>query len=591
MTCRRLPCALTTAAVAVLGIACSSGGLKGGNGGSGTSGAGGSGGEGEVGEAGVRGDQRGGSGGMPEGAGGSIAPVGVGGSTIKDAATGVADSNGGGNGSGGSAGVAFAVDGAADAPYQASSGGAGAMDGGTGAGGAAGASGVRMCSIVPGAPAGTPPLPSPAQLAYQRNELTAAIYYGMPTYEGTEACSAFTSPSLFAPTKLDATSVGEWASALKGAGFGQSMLVAKYQCGFCLWPSAFTDYSVAKSPWQDGKGDVVALWTDAVHASGMRAGLAMTAMDVSFRSDKTDYETYFKNQLGELLRYGPIQEVAIDSFNASATVDWKAVLRTIKEAQPDALIWTGPELAKIGAIPDVQWIGNESGTANRTTSSLDTTNCGQGSTWCPYECNISSYRPSWFWHPGGSPMTLSTLQQVYFQSVGMNCTLNLGVPPSGTGELDPKNLKLLQDFGTWYASLYRTNLLAGQPATADSTWASPGFAASQAVDGDLCTYWAAASGATTGRLEVTLAAPVGAGLISIREAIELGERVQKYHVELKQNGVWKTAPVDASGKKLQGTVVGNRQLWQLDKTSTIEAVALVIDAAKAPPAIAELGVY
>jgi hypothetical protein len=45
------------------------------------------------------------------------------------------------------------------------------------------------------------------------------------------------------------------------------------------------------------------------------------------------------------------------------------------------------------------------------------------------------------------------------------------------------------------------------------------------------------------------------------------------------------------GKKLQGTVLGNRQLWQLDKTSTIEAVALVIEAAKAPPAIAELGVY
>jgi hypothetical protein len=61
-------------------------------------------------------------------------------------------------------------------------------------------------------------------------------------------------------------------------------------------------------------------------------------------------------------------------------------------------------------------------------------------------------------------------------------------------------------------------------------------------------------------------------------------------VEIKQNGTWKTAPVDASGKKLQGTVIGNRQLWQLAET-TLEAVALVIEAAKAPPAIAELGVY
>jgi hypothetical protein len=42
---------------------------------------------------------------------------------------------------------------------------------------------------------------------------------------------------------------------------------------------------------------------------------------------------------------------------------------------------------------------------------------------------------------------------------------------------------------------------------------------------------------------------------------------------------------------LNGLSTGNRQLWQIDKTSTIEAVALVIEAAKAPPAIAELGVY
>jgi hypothetical protein len=52
----------------------------------------------------------------------------------------------------------------------------------------------------------------------------------------------------------------------------------------------------------------------------------------------------------------------------------------------------------------------------------------------------------------------------------------------------------------------------------------------------------------------------------------------------------RAAPVDASGKKLQGTVIGNRQLWQLAET-TLDAVALVIEAAKPSPAIAELGVY
>jgi alpha-L-fucosidase len=187
-------------------------------------------------------------------------------------------------------------------------------------------------------------------------------------------------------------------------------------------------------------------------------------------------------------------------------------------------------------------------------------------------------------------MSLADMQKVYLQTVGMNCTVNFNIPPSQTGEFDPKDLTLLQQFGTWYSSLFKTNLTEGQPATADSTWASAGFEADKAVDDDICTYWAPASGKTSARLEVTPASSVTANLISIREAIELGERVTKYHVEIKQNGNWNTAPTDKSGTKIQGTVIGNRQLWQLGGAS-IDAVRLVIDSARDVPAIAEFGVY
>ena len=89
---------------------------------------------------------------------------------------------------------------------------------------------------------------------------------------------------------------------------------------------------------------------------------------------------------------------------------------------------------------------------------------------------------------------------------------------------------------------------------------------------------------------MTPASPITGNLISIREAIELGERVKKYHVEIKQNGNWVTLPTDKDGNKIQGTVIGNRQLWQLSGAS-IEAIALVIDSAKDSPAIAEFSVY
>ena len=111
-----------------------------------------------------------------------------------------------------------------------------------------------------------------------------------------------------------------------------------------------------------------------------------------------------------------------------------------------------------------------------------------------------------------------------------------------------------------------------------------------AVDDDMCTYWAAKSGMTSARLEVTPSSPITISLVSIREAIELGERVQKYHVEIKQNGTWKTAPTDKSGATIKGTVIGQRQVWQLTPV-TAEAVALVIDSAKDVPAVSELGAY
>ena len=77
-----------------------------------------------------------------------------------------------------------------------------------------------------------------------------------PPSTAREQCNPSDSPSIFNPTKLDATSVGQWATALKGAGFGQAMLVTKHSCGFALWPSKYTDYSVKASPWMSGKGDV-----------------------------------------------------------------------------------------------------------------------------------------------------------------------------------------------------------------------------------------------------------------------------------------------------------------------------------------------
>jgi len=447
---------------------------------------------------------------------------------------------------------------------------------------------AQNCPAIPGAPAATAPVPAPLQVAFQRNELTAFIHLGLETFDGTEqGDSSKDSAALFNPTNLDAT---QWALAFKEAGFRQAMLSAKHGTGFCLWPSAYTDYSVKSSPWKNGQGDVVKEFTDAMHAAGMKVGLYLAPRDQHYPSTSASYDAYFRNLITELLTgYGPVDELEIEGDNAPSFIDWAGIAELAKTLQHSILVWMGPEIATTGV--DLRWIGTGTGKAARSTSSIaNVPNGGPSDAWYPAEVHVSDRGSNWFWHAGDSVTSLRSLEATYFDTVGLNSTLRFNVPPANTGQFDATDVALLHDFATWYAALYKTNLVKGQMATADSTWPAAGFEAGKAVDDDVCTYWAAESGASSGRLEVAPAAPVAFTLISIREPIELGERSKAYHVELKQNGIWNKAPTDISGAQIQGTVIGQRQLWQLNST-TAEAVALVIDSAKDVPAIAEFGLY
>jgi alpha-L-fucosidase len=445
---------------------------------------------------------------------------------------------------------------------------------------------VQSCPSLAGAPAGVAPLPTPKQVALQRLETMAYVHFGVNTFDTGTTPAA----SLFNPTALNAA---QWVGELKNAGFGQAILVVKNRTGFCLWPSAYTEYSVKNSPWKNGQGDVVKEFTDAMHAAGMRVAFQIAPADDNYPSTSAGYETYFRNQLSELLtHYGPVYEIELPGDKVPIAIDWAGIADLAHQLQPEVVVWIGPEFATTGV--DARFL-TQSGVSPRSTSSIASVpNGGPSNVWYPAEGEVSTHVVggvnAWFWGPNDSVIPLSSLQSDYFNTVGRNTTLVVNVPPSRTGQFDAPDLDLLRQFGSWYASLYKTNLLQARPATADSTWETSGADATKAVDGDVCTYWAAASGKTSARLEVTPSSPLTFKVISIREPIELGERTTAYHVEIRQNGIWNRTPTDSSGTTIAGTIIGQRQLWQVNST-TADAIALVIDSAKDVPAIAEFSVY
>jgi len=168
-------------------------------------------------------------------------------------------------------------------------------------------------------------------------------------------------------------------------------------------------------------------------------------------------------------------------------------------------------------------------------------------------------------------------------AVGRNSVLRLNVPPTTAGLLPDPDVAVLGQFGAAVAALYDANVAAGRPATADSVFAgAAAYAAASAFDGKLDTYWAAAEGARSARLEVALDSARSFDLINLREPIALGERTTQYHVDARVNGTWTTIAT--------GTSIGERKLFRVDPVSA-DAVALVIAAARGAPAVAEFGLY
>ena len=98
------------------------------------------------------------------------------------------------------------------------------------------------------------PVPTKDQLALQDMEMYAFIHYALNTYTDQEWGYGNEDLKLFNPQHLDCR---QWARTCKNAGMKGIIFTAKHHCGFCMWPSAYTDYSVKNTPWRNGQGDVV----------------------------------------------------------------------------------------------------------------------------------------------------------------------------------------------------------------------------------------------------------------------------------------------------------------------------------------------
>ena len=224
------------------------------------------------------------------------------------------------------------------------------------------------------------PVPTDNQLRWQDMEMYAFIHYSLNTYTDQEWGFGNEALELFNPSDLDCR---QWARVCKQAGMKGIIFTAKHHCGFCMWPSEYTEYSVKNTPWKNGKGDVVRELADACREEGLKFAVYLSPWDRNHPDyGKPEYVTYFRNQLRELLtNYGDIFEVWFDGANGgdgwygganeTRRIDgktyygWAETFRMIRELQPKAVIWNDG-----GDRGDLRWVGTEAGNVGETNWSM-----------------------------------------------------------------------------------------------------------------------------------------------------------------------------------------------------------------------------
>jgi alpha-L-fucosidase len=450
------------------------------------------------------------------------------------------------------------------------------------------------------------PVPTPRQLRWHEMEFYGFVHFTVNTFTDKEWGYGDESEAVFNPTDFDADQI---VATAKDAGMKGLILTAKHHDGFCLWPSQYTEHSVKNSAWKNGKGDVVRDLSDACRKQGLRFGIYLSPWDRNHKDyARPEYITYYRNQLRELLtQYGEIFTVWFDGANggdgfyggaretrkidARTYYDWDNTRRIVRDLMPMAVMFSD-------AGPDFRWVGNENGVAGDPCwatlnaagrypgGSSDGLNSGErpGTDWIPAECDVS-IRPGWFYHAKEDARVKSPAQllDIYYKSVGRGACLNLNIPPDRRGHIHEDDVRSLREFQRIVQATFAENLAAQARFKASNTRGqSKEFAAENLVRAQHGTYWATDDSVTTPELVLEFSHPITFNVISLREYLPLGQRIEAFALDQWQNDNW----VEFA----KGTSIGNRRLLRVGNV-TSNKVRLRITRASVCPDLCEFGLF
>jgi alpha-L-fucosidase len=414
--------------------------------------------------------------------------------------------------------------------------------------------------------------PSPQQVAWQDLEFGVIIHFGTNTFLNREWGDGTADPKIFNPAQADPE---QWVRAAKAAGAKYVVLVAKHHDGFCLFPTRQTDYSVASSPWMNGKGDLVRMTAEAARRNGLKFGVYLSPWDRHDPryKDEAAYDKYYLALLDELSsRYGDLVEFWLDGAGSAGHVyDFKKIIEELRVYQPNTVVFADMALFEYG---DARWVGNENGVIPyENWNVIDRHGVLR---WRPAEADTPLHERHWFWHPNDVATLKSTddLVKIYDQTVGRGGQLMLGIAPDDRGLLPDADVARLKELGEAIRARYGNDLAVKHLPTDANTAA--------ALDGDEDTFWTAPAGSHHATLEVSFAKPVTFDHALTMEWLNDGQHVEKYTIEAWDGKAWKAVA--------DGQAIGHKKIDSFAAV-TASRVRLRIESSTSEAEIREFQIF
>lgn len=264
----------------------------------------------------------------------------------------------------------------------------------------------------------------------------------------------------FDPKAFDA---GKWADQAKDMGAKYVIITTKHHDGFCLWPSKYTDYTIAKSPY--GK-DIIGQLVEAYDARGIDVYLYFSIIDWNhpgYRSslkddaDRKEYETFktfTRNQLVELLeRYPSTKGLWFDGSWDKAWIEQAAFAdelgRELRDMIPGLIIgsrFRADENGNRHFDTNGDMMGDyEQGWERKMPETIADTH---GNDW---DCVMTIPENQWGYHSDwkGHVKTGNELIEMLVKAVALDGNFVLNFGPDGQGNIRPEETRLAAEMGAW----------------------------------------------------------------------------------------------------------------------------------------------